>query len=136
MDHLTRAAKRFVLIGFLLLLPACVEREFFIRSEPPGALVFVDGISRGETPLEIPLVYYGEREVELRLDGFEVYREIVDLDPPWFQTFPFDLFCEVLLPFRWKDSRTLDLVLEPRAVEGGEAIDAVLERARQLREGS
>lgn len=136
MNRLALVSKRVAMICALLLLPACVEREFFIRSEPEGATVFVDGMVRGKTPVEIPLVFYGEREVELRLDGYKVYREIVDLDPPWYQIFPFDFFCEVLLPFTWKDSRSLDLMLDRLPQEGEEKIDEVLERARELREGS
>jgi len=79
------------IVATILLIPAlagCVEREFYIRSDPPGALVFLDGVPRGSTPLKIPFEHYGEREVELRLASYAVHHERIGISPPWYQVFP------------------------------------------------
>ena len=129
-------------LGIAVILPAilfcsgCVEREFYIRSDPPGALVFLDGVPRGSTPLKLSFEYYGEREVELRLAGHRILRDRIDLDPPWYQTFPLDFFCENLLPFRWVDSREFEGLLEPVGPEEIEDREDVLERAEELRRSS
>lgn len=49
--------------------------EVRIDSDPPGARIFIDGIERGETPdtIEIKRSGIGNREVTLRLDGYEPY---------------------------------------------------------------
>ncbi len=122
----------FLAVGFC----GCVERKLFIKSDPPGATVFVDGTKRGMTPLEFPFIYYGERDLELRLGGYRVHREMIELDPPWFQIFPFDLFCEAILPFRWEDFRVIERGLTPFGEEESESREEVFERAKELRRNS
>ena len=127
------------IVATILLIPAlagCVEREFYIRSDPPGALVFLDGVPRGSTPLKIPFEHYGEREVELRLASYAVHHERIGISPPWYQVFPLDFFCEVLLPFNWMDSREIERRLEPVGPEDLEDREDVLERAEALRRSS
>ncbi|HXV64411.1 MAG TPA: TonB family protein [Vicinamibacteria bacterium] len=41
-----------------------------VFTDPEGALVLVDGVERGETPLEIQELPLGEYDVEVRLDGY------------------------------------------------------------------
>src|SRR5947207_15224019 len=45
-----------------------------IESDPPGALVELDGVPRGRTPLRIPGVSRGSHAVRLRLEG---YRDLI-----------------------------------------------------------
>ena len=47
--------------------------EVEIRSEPEGALIFIDGLEEGRTPayLDIKRPGIGDTEVELRLDDYE-----------------------------------------------------------------
>jgi hypothetical protein len=124
--------------AFLLVLAllGCVEREFFIHSDPPGALVFVDGVPRGTTPLTMTFEHYGEREVELRLASYQVLQEEFEISPPWYQVFPLDFFCEVLLPFNWKDTHHFERILVPVDPEELESKEDVIERAEQLRRSS
>ncbi len=45
--------KRFMLVGLgivTFVLCGCVERTMHVKSDPPGALVFVNGDERGRTP--------------------------------------------------------------------------------------
>ena len=84
-----------------MFLCGCVERWLFIRSDPAGARVFVDGRDRGTTPVELPFDHYGTREILLRLKDHDSAVHIVKLDPPWYQWFPIDFVSEHLWPV-WK----------------------------------
>ena len=50
----------------------CVERRYTIRSNPPGALVYVNGEEIGTTPVSRSFTYYGDRDITLIQDGFTV----------------------------------------------------------------
>ncbi len=52
-----------------------------IFSDPPGAKVFVDGRDEGVTPLSIPRVQEGERDVRLQMAGFEAYANRITVIP-------------------------------------------------------
>jgi hypothetical protein len=47
--------------------------EVMIRSEPEGALVYIDGLEEGQTPATLDIKRPGvtNTEVTLRLDGYE-----------------------------------------------------------------
>ncbi|HEY5622541.1 MAG TPA: PEGA domain-containing protein [Gammaproteobacteria bacterium] len=49
-----------------------------LTSDPPGAEVFVDGTSVGETPL-VAEVGAGERIVELRLSGYNAWADVISV---------------------------------------------------------
>lgn len=99
-------------------LSGCVERRFIIESNPPGALVYVDGQQKGATPLELPFDHYGWHEFTLVKEGFETktYRERVRA--PWFEWFPLDFFSENVYPGHVQDNRRLlfdlELLQQPR----------------------
>jgi hypothetical protein len=49
-----------------------------VRCDEPGAVVMVDGLRAGETPLDGPItVRLGEREVVVKLEGREIHSEVV-----------------------------------------------------------
>ena len=79
-------------ILFLLLLTAvvqtgCVHRRVTVNSYPQGALVKVDGRDIGYTPASFDFTWYGTREVQLLMDGYETRTEHVDINAPWYQKF-------------------------------------------------
>jgi hypothetical protein len=51
------------LLSLLLLLPACSSRSLTIKSNPTGADVFLDGEYAGVTPVTVPFVYGGQRDI-------------------------------------------------------------------------
>lgn len=114
----------------------CVERELFIKSDPPGAMVFVDGVAREVTPVSVPFDFYGERDIELRLGDHRVHRERVDVNPPWYMIFPLDFFSEVLIPFTCVDSHVIEIKLEKIPDDAFEDQEEILKRARAMRESS
>jgi hypothetical protein len=106
----------------LVLLPGCVERALVVRSEPPGAKVFVDGKEVGTTPVRVPFDYYGTREVMVRMEETADLRgeralapetRLVKISAPWYQWFPVDLVTEYFWPGTIHDDHELDFALIP-----------------------
>lgn len=129
--------------GALLAGAGCVERKMLIRSEPSGVPVWVDERYAGTTlpdgPLEYPFAHYGTRRIRvgpLRDENEKlVYHEmqrVVDIEPPWYETFPIDFFFEVLLPWRLTDEHVLPVFALKKAEEGPQRYDR--ERIQELRE--
>ena len=52
-----------------------------VRTEPPGALVTVDGVRRGETPLSLEEVAYGDHEVVITRSGFSPVSQTITVSP-------------------------------------------------------
>lgn len=122
------AALAWVLVGF----PGagCVERRLYLRTEPPGARVYMDGRLVGESPLEVPFDHYGRPEVIARFPGRRPARVRADLAPPLWQLFPLDLAAE-LVPWTLVDRHDLSLELGPADSMDPEALGS---RAGRLRE--
>ncbi|MHC4789105.1 MAG: PEGA domain-containing protein [Planctomycetota bacterium] len=119
-----RLATLVLAAGFALALTGCVERKMLIRSEPGGAPVWVDEVYAGTTPLDHPFSHYGLRRVRVgpvrdehgRAQHGE--REAThELEPPWYEKFPVDLFAEVLYPGRLVDEHELPLFVLPPVEE-------------------
>jgi hypothetical protein len=115
------------------LVSGCVERRVVIRSNPPGALVFVDDHEVGITPVAISPIYYGNRKIRLVKDGCETKTLIQSMPPPWYEIPPLDFISENAIPGTLHDSRTLDFQLEPQRVVPQEEL---LARAESLRRGT
>jgi len=116
-----------------VLLSGCVERLVAVRSEPPGAVLYVDGEKAGETPCEVPYVWYGTREIALERRGCKPVREMLPLRPPWWQIFPLDFVTDVLIPFTITDRLEVTYVLEPASASEADR-DEMKKRAAELRE--
>lgn len=87
-----------------LVSAGCVERRLTVRSEPPGALVVLDGQEIGHTPVSVPFDYYGDREIKLVRDGFETRTVRQRIDAPWWQLPGIDFFAEIA-PWHIRDER-------------------------------
>lgn len=94
-------------------LPGCVERKMLIRSDPPGALITLDGKPiEARTPAEIPFDFGGTRDVTLSAPGHKVLEGTATLEDPWFTYFPLDVFAEFLWPGTIEDVQAFDFRLE------------------------
>jgi hypothetical protein len=113
----------------------CVERLLSIQSDPPGAAAYLDGEKVGTTPCEVPYTWYGTRLLVLELRGFNLVRQEVVLDPPWWQVVPIDFITDVLIPMTIRDRMSVSYTLDP-APASPEEVDTVLERADELRKRS
>jgi hypothetical protein len=101
-----------------------------IRSNPPGALVFIDDQEIGFTPVSTAYTYYGTRKIQLIKDGFETLTVKQTFAPPWYQVPPIDFVSENLWPRELRDERVLDFQLIPQQIV---PTDILLERAEGLR---
>lgn len=125
-----------LLILLVLLCSGCVERKLMIRSEPSGAQAWVDEEPVGKTPVEYSFAHYGRRRVrvgplrdEKGLAQFLSTERIVELEGPWYETFPIDFFFEVLWPGTLVDRHEIELEL--KAASEQEQLYGV-ERARRI----
>src|SRR5688500_11766935 len=66
--HLLAAAASLAGAG---ALTGCLERTISISSEPARALVWLNDVEVGRTPLEVDFTFYGTYDVRLDLDGYE-----------------------------------------------------------------
>ena len=120
-------------IAILLLAVAaagCVQRRMTIRSNPPGALVYVDDYQIGTTPVSHDFVYYGTRKIRLVKDGYETLTVRQPFPIPWYEYFPLDFVSENLIPWEIRDERVVDLAMAPAAATPPEVVVARAEQAR------
>ena len=117
-----------LLVGFVL--PGCVRRRLTVRSNPPGASVYVDNIEVGTTPCAVDFTYYGTREIRLVKDGYETLTVNQPLPTPWYEVPPLDLVSETMVPYEIHDERNVNYNLAPQMMVPGAQL---LGRAEQLR---
>jgi hypothetical protein len=110
----------------------CVQRRMTVRTNPPGALLYVDDYLIGPTPCSTNFTYYGTRKIRLVKDGFETLTVMQDVPAPWYEYTPIDFFAENFVPGQIRDQRTLDYQLKPQVVVPTEQLMA---RAEGLRHG-
>ncbi len=91
----------------------CVERRYTIRSDPPGALVVVNGEEVGVTPVSKAYTYYGNRRVRLVRQGYETLDLEQKFDAPWYDNYLTEFFTENLIPYTFRDERTLTYKMKP-----------------------
>lgn len=114
----------------VVALAGCVQRRMTIRSNPPGALVYVDDYQLGTTPVSHDFVYYGTRKIRLVKDGYETLTVRQPFPVPWYEIFPLDFVTENLIPWEVRDERVVDLAMQPAASTPPEL---VVSRAEQVR---
>lgn len=130
--------KPVVKLAVLLLIlcachSGCVHRRMTVRSNPPGALVYVDDQAEpiGVTPISHDFIYYGTRKFRLVKDGYETLTVMQPISAPWYQYPPLDLVTENFVPGDIRDQHVLDFQLKPQTVV---PTDQLISRAEQLRQ--
>ncbi|MHC4357674.1 MAG: PEGA domain-containing protein [Planctomycetota bacterium] len=119
---------------------ACVRRTLTIKSDPPGAQVFIDDYLAGETPLDYEFTYYGTRKIVIEkrdADGkLEYERETVyaRVGAPYYERFPLDFVSEVLVPVDIHDNHQLRFQLRKKKFQSMDEVKEDLVRnAEELR---
>jgi hypothetical protein len=131
MSQTARAAIVVLLCSSLLPASGCVRRRLNIRSNPEGALVYVDNQQIGTTPCSVDFTYYGTREIRLIKPGYETLTVNQPIPMPWYQVPPLDFVSENLTPAKIRDNRTVTYDLAPQIIVPTEQL---LDRANQLRQ--
>ncbi|NLX97876.1 MAG: PEGA domain-containing protein [Rhodopirellula sp.] len=136
--QLKTAPKRFhrwwkcipLLLVVLTCFTGCVRRRMTIRTNPPGALVYVDDYEIGTTPVSTNFTYYGTRKIRLVKEGYETLTVMQPIPAPWYQFPPFDFVSENLVPGEIRDRRDFTFQLRPQVVV---PVDQLRGRAEELR---
>lgn len=111
----------------------CIDRRIMVTSEPPGALVWLNDVEVGRTPVTTRFLWYGDYEVRVRMDGYETVTARRTAEMPVYEHPPIDLVASAL-PIRIRRHWHFDLVpLKPSTPEEDAAL---VERARAMRAGA
>ena len=95
-----------------LLSNGCLSRSLTIRTDPPGALVYMNDQLKGTSPVSYDFLWYGWHRVTIRKEGFERIEDRKEIRAPIYLWMPFDLAIEVL-PIPVHDTRTFSYALTP-----------------------
>ena len=125
-----RAILCFFAVG-CLLQSGCVRRRLMVRSNPPGAMVYVDNQPIGKTPCATDFIYYGTREIRLVKAGYETLTVNQPLPAPWYQIPPLDFVSENVVPRKIQDYRTASFNMVPQVIVPTEQLIARGEQLRQ-----
>jgi hypothetical protein len=112
------------------LQAGCVQRRLTIKSNPPGALVYVDDYQIGTTPVATDFVYYGTRKMRLVKSGYETLTIMQPIPAPWYQYPGLDFITENLVPGEIRDERVVEYQLQPQTIVPNPQL---LERGENLR---
>jgi hypothetical protein len=129
-----RTALRIALVALAAVPPAgcSTRRVLTIRSDPPGARVWVAGVDRGTTPVDVPFVHYGRFPVRLEKAGHHSLAGEIQV-PSQIDGYPIvDLPSELTVRerrFEWT-GRLQRLDTSPTEADARDA----LERAKAMRE--
>ena len=126
-----------LLMFFVLSAFSCgcnsVHRRMTINSDPPNALVLVDGEEVGYTPATVDFTWYGTREITIIKDGYETLTTMQKVKTPIYQWFGADFVTENLSPFKITDRHAFNYRLQPQRQSG---TNEILDRANNLRSQS
>lgn len=128
-----RGGQLLIVFVALVLATGCVQRRLTIRSNPPGAFVWVDNYPIGTTPVSTDFTYYGKRQIRLVRDGYETLTVEQKIKAPWYEWFGIDFISENLVPANIRDEQTLDFNMVPQQVPSSPQLQA---RAEELRASS
>ena len=132
---MSRAALTTLALGLAMAHMGCVDRKIRVTSTPPGALVHLNDVELGRTPVEADFTFYGEYDVRLTLEGHEPLVTSREAKAPIHEWPGIDLVATAL-PIRFDNTvewhfdlvPALEQTQDPAAFEAG-----LLERASELR---
>ena len=108
-----KRGRHLLLVIALLCSTGCIRRNLIIRSEPPGATLYVNDKLLGTTPYSYDFTWYGGYRILLKKEGYEQLDAHAMLQAPWYCWIPLDLAME-LLPVPVRDERELSYQLHPK----------------------
>ena len=121
----------FISMVLLLISVSCVERTITVRTDPPGALVYVNEVEKGRSPVTFPFTWYGDYRVLLEIPEYQTLETHRIASAPIYQWPVLDFISEVLLPFKFHDHHDWHFTLSPRPPVDE---DALIDRAKDFRQ--
>ena len=120
------------LLAVAVGLTGCVERQFVIKTNPAGAIVYDNNVPlSGATPAERQFDFYGIHRFTVVKDGFQTLQIDQPIPRPWYQYFPFDFVAENMIPYTIRDVRVFEYNLVPEMIVAPERL---LEQATPIRQ--
>ena len=113
------------------LLTGCVERRFRVETNPPGAYVTVNNKPIGQSPVDVPFLYYGHYDILIQKEGYQTQRIRQHVAAPWYAYPPFDLIAENFVPLEIQDFRVFCYEMQPALVPNLEQLKAEGDGYRQ-----
>lgn len=133
---MTRVTAAALLAAGAAVSTGCMQRRVEITSQPAGALVTVNDVELGVTPLSADFTYYGVYDVLVTKPGYEPLRVKARARAPIYEYPPLDMAAnampwgvETVVKWAFELTPTPESTGDMRGMEEG-----VLERARALRE--
>lgn len=124
---MSRSAQVLAAIVAAGALAGCVERRIIITTEPTDALVYLNDVEVGRTPLEVDFTYYGVYDVRIRKLGYEPLVTSREAKAPFYEWPGVDLVA-MAIPVTKETIIRWHFDLAPESQDTG----AVIERAREL----
>lgn len=118
------------LVIALVSSPGCIHRRVTVRTDPPGALVLLEGEEVGYTPYSFDFTYYGTREFTLVKDGYETVTVLQKVPKPWYQRFPLEFVTDNFSVVKINDRHDYTYRLRPQVIVPTQEL---LDRASGLR---
>jgi hypothetical protein len=115
----------------LTLTSGCVERRFVVETDPPGAMVQVNGRPLGITPVDGRFDYYGTYHFTIIHEDTGTLQVDQKVPAPVYEYFPIDFFTENLWPFHVQDVRHFRYNLPPKSQPN---TDQLLDEATRQRQ--
>ncbi len=103
----------YLLTSGIVLSCGCVRRRMTVRTNPPGAAVYVDRQLIGSSPASSSFTYYGTRHIEVVADGYRTEKVFRKISPPWYQIPVVDFLAETVWPWEIRDERIIDITMVP-----------------------
>ena len=124
-----------VMVGLVMLMACtgCMQRRITIRTNPPGALVYMDDVEIGHSPVSQYITHYGTRTIRVEKDRYQTVEIQQRIDAPWYQIPPLDFFSELFYPFEKRDEREVFIELQPLKPTNE---TEVMDRANQIRQNA
>ncbi len=117
-----------------VILAGCVERRLTINTQPQGALVTLNDEEIGTSPVTVSFEWYGDYNVAIHKEGYQTLKTHRKLKGPWYDTFGFDFFAQIVNPNRIVDSYEWTFELAPKKEPTREElIQAAEELKKQLK---
>lgn len=109
----------------------CVERQFIVKTNPAGAVVYDNSKPLSASPADSQFEFYGIHRFTIVKDGFQTVQIDQPIPRPWFQYFPFDFVAENMIPWTIRDVRVFEYSLLPEMLIPPERM---LEQAAPVRQ--
>ena len=115
----------------IALETGCVRRRLDIRSNPPGAMAYVNNKPIGRTPISTSFVHYGTMDFRLVKDGYETVTVQKEIKAPWYQWPGIDFFSEVVWPQEISDHKVISFEMRPERIVPTDELMARAESTRR-----